>query len=370
MIFVALVSVSIAFIVGCTRKRSATSVDPECVSVAVPIVDSITIYRTYPAYASANATVDVVGRVDGLLLSKEYNAGDIVKKGQVLFTLEPTTYVDAVTQAQSQLATAESQLDYASRQYRAMAVAMESDAVSQMDLIQAENNMLQAEASVKKAKAALNTALVNLNYCTVTAPITGMITSSTSDVGNYIGGEASPVTLATLYDVSSIVFEFAVEDTQYEQMIAAMDDPLYAASYRHIPLTFSPALPHDYEADLFYTSPAVDRSTGTVVLKVRVDNPYGELSPGMYATVNMPFATMPRAVLVMDRSISTDQLGRYLYVVNDSNRVVYTPIEAGELYHDSLRVVTKGVDPTSRYVTSALLKVRDGMKVNAVMSNR
>jgi multidrug efflux pump subunit AcrA (membrane-fusion protein) len=101
---------------------------------------------------------------------------------------------------------------------------------------------------------------------------------------------------------------------------------------------------------------------------VRVDNPYKELRPGMYATVNMPAETLNQAILVKDASIGTDQLGKYLYVVNDSNKVVYTPIKVGDLYQDSLRIVNSGIDKNSRYVTTALLKVRDGMKVNPIMS--
>lgn len=80
----------------------------------------------------------------------------------------------------------------------------------------------------------------------------------------------------------------------------------------------------------------------------------------------MPFGASSHALLVKDSSIGTDQLGKYLYVVNDSNRIVYTPIETGDIYRDSLRIVTKGIGPESRYVTSAMLKVRDGMEVKPV----
>ncbi len=86
----------------------------------------------------------------------------------------------------------------------------------------------------------------------------------------------------------------------------------------------------------------------------------------MYATVSLPYGTEPHALLVKDASIGTDQLGKYLYTVNDSDKVVYTPVEIGGLYRDSLRVITKGIAPDTRYVTSALLKVRDGMPVKPV----
>ncbi|MDE6740696.1 MAG: efflux transporter periplasmic adaptor subunit, partial [Muribaculaceae bacterium] len=91
-----------------------------------------------------------------------------------------------------------------------------------------------------------------------------------------------------------------------------------------------------------------------------IDN---ELKDGMYITVELPYGINPKAILIKDASIGTDQLGKYVYVVNDSNKVVYTPIKIGEIYQDSLRVVNEGLNPGERYVTEALLTVRNGMTV-------
>ena len=87
----------------------------------------------------------------------------------------------------------------------------------------------------------------------------------------------------------------------------------------------------------------------------------------MFVTVNLPYGTSPHAILIRDASIAKDQLGSYVYVVNDSNKVVYTPIKVGELYQDTLRIVTQGLTPKSRYVTEALLKVRNGETVKPLM---
>ncbi len=99
---------------------------------------------------------------------------------------------------------------------------------------------------------------------------------------------------------------------------------------------------------------------------MRTPNPYGEIRNGMYVNIHLPFGENSRAILVKDASIGTDQLGKYLYVVNDSDKVIYTPIKTGDLYNDSMRVVTDGISPDARYVTSALLRVRDGMPVKPV----
>ena len=99
-------------------------------------------------------------------------------------------------------------------------------------------------------------------------------------------------------------------------------------------------------------------------MQAEIDNSRGELRAGMYSSVAMPVEHLDSAILVRDASIATDQLGKYLYVVNDSDRVVYTPVKTGETVADTMRIITSGLKRGDRYVTSALLKVRDGMTVN------
>ena len=150
-------------------------------------------------------------------------------------------------------------------------------------------------------------------------------------------------------------------------MLNDRTSPKVKIDYEHVPVSFGDSLPHSYTANLMYMSPTVDKSTGTVKFKGIIDNPYGELKNGMYAKISLPYGFEKNAIIVNESSIGTDQRGKYMYVVNDSNKVVYTPIVVGEIVSDSMRVVTKGLTPKSRYVTKALLKVRDGMTVKPVV---
>lgn len=328
------------------------------IDVTLPEVDSVTLSNTYPGRLTATQKVDVVARVSGQLLSKNYEGGQYVKKGTVLFRIEDSKYRDAVQQADAALATAISERDYAKSHYEAVKKALLSDAVSKMEVNQAESSLQQAEASIKNARAALETARTNLSYCTITAPISGLATSSTMDVGNYVNGEGGAVVMATLYDNSSLTANFAVDSEQ-----GVEPEMVDSSTLSHIPLLFSDSVAHQYFGDLSYVAPTIDSSTGTLALQCSVVNTYDELRPGMFVKVNLPYKVDPKAILVKDAAISTDQLGKYLYVVNDSNTVVYTPIKVGPLYRDSLRVVESGITPESKYVTKALLKVKDGMKV-------
>jgi RND family efflux transporter MFP subunit len=122
-----------------------------------------------------------------------------------------------------------------------------------------------------------------------------------------------------------------------------------------------------FEGRIVYLSPNVTLATGTVQLKAKLNNPNGVLKSGTYVHITLPYEEVPNAVLVRDAAIGTDQLGKYLYVVNDSNRVEYRPIRTGQLVDDSLRLVTDGLSPRERYVTQALLKVRDGMSITPIL---
>jgi RND family efflux transporter MFP subunit len=359
---------STAPLISCTKSaESDTASALMAVDVATPIVDSIVLYKSYPGTLTANEEVNLVARVNGYLVAKPYKPGDFVKKGTTLYLIEDAAYRNAVAQAQAQLETARATNIYAQNQYEAMKKALASDAVSQMDVIQAKSNLDESIASIENAEAALLTAQTNLGYCTVKAPVDGRVSSCPYGVGDYLSGSASPVTLGRIFNDDLMVATFNIDDDQYIDFVNS-DKGKDKIDYSHMPVTFSEQLPHSYTADLYYMSPSIDSSTGTMTVKAHISNPFQELKSGMYLTIGLPYSIAPKAILINDASIGTDQLGKYVYVVNDSNKVVYTPVKVGGIVNDTLRVVTDGLTPDSRYVTKALLKVRDGMSVKPVMN--
>ncbi|MDE6795732.1 MAG: efflux RND transporter periplasmic adaptor subunit [Muribaculaceae bacterium] len=359
-----LLCAGLGFFFSCGRKDKSQDIQQvRDIDVAEVTVDSVVLHKTYPGYLSSGSSVDVTAQVDGILLKKYYDAGGMVKKGQILFQVDPTLYQDAVQRAEAALTSAISQRDYAKTRYAAVQKAFEAEAVSKMEVLSAESNLRQAEANIKDCQASLHTAQTNLGYCTMRATMNGNITDATIGEGNYVNGADDPIVLAKIFDNSTMSAAFEIEDAQYERMVGrttGINDPIYNA----IPLKFRDNLLHDYTGKLSYEAPDVNVKTGTILLKCDIKNPYNELKEGMYVTINLPYGVDPKAVLVKDASIGTDQLGKYVYVVNDSNKVVYTPIKVGEVYHDSLRIVESGLKPGDRYVTKALLTVRNGETVN------
>lgn len=361
----------VAFVVflfaSCTRKEKTVTMPVPEISVSKPEVKDIMLTKEYPGYLTSEQTVNLVGRIDGTLQSVLFKPGSTVRQGDLLFIIEPTVYKDNVAKAEAALRTAEAQKEYARNSYERMKEAAKSDAVSTIQVIQSEAQVEEAIASVNNAKADLNTARTNLSYCYVHAPFSGTVDRNQYDVGNYISGGVQPVTLATLYKNDKMYVYFNIEDNQYMKMLMASPRnkgnrlPLYPVTVR---LGNSGGIP--YPGTLDYLAPNVDLTTGTLNVRAEVPNTDGTLKSGLYVVITLPYGEKKDALLVSEASVGTDQLGKYLYAVNDSNVVQYRHIVPGELLGDSLREVLSGIAPGERYVTSALLKVRNGMKVKPV----
>lgn len=346
-----------------SNKETQSARVPD-IEVSRAQTDSVTIFKKFPGTLSAGSSVEVVARVNGLITSKNYASGDLVRKGQLLFTIESENYRDAVRQAEAALATAKSEHTYAVKHLAALEKAFRSNAVSEMELEQGRSAEREAEASIRSAEAALSTARTRLGYCRVTAPIDGRVTTNVMSVGNYVSGEGSPVVLCEIFDNRQVTANFAVEDASLARRVAEF----MPAQETVVPVQFTQTLAHEYSGKYSYVAPDMNSSTGTLPINLSIDNPYDELRPGMYVEVKLPTDIDPEAILVRDASLSTDQLGKYLYTVNDSNRVVYTHVTVGEMANDSMRIVESGLTPGARYVTGAMLKVRDGMKINPIES--
>lgn len=364
---IALIALSVLMLASCKGKKQPAEAPAPSISVATPEVKDITLTKDYPGYLSSELTVNLVARVNGYLRTSHLVAGSKVKKGELIFVIEPDTYQDNVTQAEAALKTSKAQLDYARSNYERMKEAAKSGAVSQIQVLQAQSTAQEMEASVRNSEAELNTARTNLSYCYIRAPFDGRITRATYDIGNYINGAAQPVTLATLYKDDKMFVNFNIEDNQFmKMMITAAQNESTVKLPETIAVHLGDNGRQNYTGQLDYFSPNVDLSTGTLNVRANLDNKDGELKSGLYVTITLPYSEKRDAVLVRDASIGTDQLGKYLYIVNDSNIVRYRHIEPGQLVDDTLRQVVSGLEPNERYVTTALLKVRDGMSITPI----
>lgn len=353
----------ITIIGSCNEKKENAATMNLPIEVATPIVQEVTLTREYPGYLDADATVAIVGRVNGTLEGSYYTAGQRVKKGDILFIIEPTLYKDAVKQAEAQLQTAKANLEYAENNYERMKIAIKRNAVSQIELLQAQTNVETGKAAVSSAEAQLSTAKTNLEYCYIKAPHNGLVTLGTLSSGSYIAGAVSPVTLATLYKDDIMYSYFDITDNEWLQRRkrgkVEQDDYI----------TFSLGGDNYFQrkAKMDYLSPNIELSTGTLKVRAELKNEDGLLKAGAYISVILPYKKIADGILIKDASIGTDQLGKFIYVVNDSNITEYRHIETGDVVNDSMRLVTSGLGKDERYVTKGLMKVRNGMRITPIM---
>lgn len=366
-----IIALSGLLLTGCEQKKPAAAVEALPVEVAKPVVKNVVLTRDYPGYLTAETSVDVVGRVNGTLLAKKYPSGARVKKGQTLFVVDPTLYENAVKQAEASLKTAQANLVYARSNYERMKEAIKSDAVSRIQLVQAESDVESCEAAVSNAEAALKTARTNLSYCYIKSPIDGVADLAEYSDGAYISGEGNPVKLTTVYKDDKMYSYFDISDNQYLafELLRAADTKIPEQDHS-VTLRVGTDEAKTWQGKLNYLAPSFSLTTGTMRLRAELDNPDGILKPGLYVSVTLPYATAEKAVLVDNASIGTDQLGKFLYVVNDSNVVSSRHIEIGQLVDGNLRIVTSGLSPEERYVTKALMKVRQGMKIEPMMQKK
>jgi RND family efflux transporter MFP subunit len=352
---------------ACQRHKGGENSDKNetspVIDVAYPSVTDATLYHRLPGYLSANSEVPIVAQVSGRLLTSNYTAGSHVERGQILFTIEPTTYRDALLQAEATEMAAISAYQYAKANYQALVDALEADAVSRIEVAEAESSLQQSEAQLRSATAAVTTARTALSHCTITAPISGRISRHMVDPGSYVDGATSPVTLAHIYDDRVMAATFSISDRQYADII---NNQGYSQGLTtdSLPIHFNPPLPHNYYASLDYTDPAIDTATGTLRMRALIPNTYNELRSGMYMTIDLPYVHLPNALTILDAAFIADQRGAFVYTVDRSNRIAYTPITIGPAQSDSTHIVLSGLTDSTMYVTKATLKVRNGETIS------
>lgn len=347
---------------SCGHKKEKDANTTPNIDVAQAYTDSVVIHKKFPGVVSSGHNVEVVAQSDGRILRKCFTDGDYVRKGAVLYQLDPKIYQSNVAEAEAALAKAKGQYDYYTTQTAAMKKALEADAVAAITVEQAESNLRVAKASLAAAQAQLASARTSLEYCRVTAPISGRTQSGVQE-GEYA---SQGRTLVNIVDNSDLKVTFSIDESRYRQLAAeGLADGESSVMFRNVPVEFEGA--GTFPADLYYVSPSVDVATGTVTLEGKLQDPRKLLSDGMYASVNLPVSTDPKAILVKDASIGTDLQGEYVYLVDKEDKVVYTPVKTGETVNDTLRIITSGVKPGNRYVVSALLTVRNGEKVKPVI---
>jgi membrane fusion protein (multidrug efflux system) len=364
-------------------SRSSGQGQPAAAPPPVVVVASV-IQKTVPrsiefvGRTAANYTVDVHPQVTGILESASFAEGQPVRKGQVLFTIDPGQYKAALESADAQLAKGEADVAQAKASLlknqqdvaryapliKQQAIPQEQydDAVAARAVAQAQ--VEQAQAEVKSAQAAITQAEINLGYTVIRSPLDGIAGRRQVDPGNLVSpGMSTP--LVTLTSITPMRVDFNISETVYDQYMMGSKSPAQQQAEGQ-QLSFTLLLPngtiYPYPGRFSMAGSAVNAQTGTLLLEAHFPNPRGFLKPGQFCRVRFAPAQIPNAILVPRQSVMELQGGQVVMVVDPQNKVELHSITTNGTYQD-YSIVSQGLDAGQQVIVEGQMKVRPGMTV-------
>lgn len=352
--------VSSALFIGCSDNATPPPTPPAAVSVIEVATQDIGGSREFVARTEAFAEVQLVARVEGTLLKKNFSEGRMVEKDQLLFEINPDTYKAQLAQAQAELAARIAERDRAARDYKRGEELAPQGFISQSDLDKLITNKQQSEAAVLAAEAAVEAAKINLSYTQIRAPFGGQIGKSVYSEGNTVGPTTGA--LATLVDLAKIKVNFQLEEASYtaylqERARSADAEKLYTLS-----LLLPNKTEHPYPGELDFADTKVDATTGTVNLRALFPNPDATILPGLYTTLRVESQIKEQRALIPQAAVQENQQGKFVLVVGDDNTVSQRFTKLGQRY-GAMWVVEEGIEAGEQVIVEGLQKVRTGSQV-------
>jgi RND family efflux transporter MFP subunit len=350
---------------GCTRAPSeGPAAAPIPVTVSYPVERYVTDYADFTARIAAVDSVEVRAHVWGYLEKVNFKEGALVKKGDVLFELDPRPYQAMLNQAKAKVAQDEAQLKYDEAEYQRNLNLVRTGAVSRSDLDKTAAARGVDLANIAADKAMVASRQLDLDYTKVTAPVSGRVSRYVVTVGNLVqsGDQAGGTLLTTIVSVDPMYAYYDVDERTVQRVSQLVrEGKVKWARKTEWPVALGLAteegFPH--QGTVNFLDNQVNPKTGTLRTRGVFPNKDEALSPGFFARVRVPIGPPHQALLVSDRALDTDQGQKILYVVNDKNEVVSRPIRVGAL-HDGLREITDGLKPGERVIVNGLQQVRPG----------
>ncbi|KQS54382.1 hemolysin secretion protein D [Brevundimonas sp. Leaf363] len=347
---------------GCAPRSEAQTPPPASVTVAQPLVRTVQDWDDFTGRFEAPQEVEVRARVGGYVQQVHFRDGQVVQRGQLLFTLDPRPAQAALQAAQAQLAQANAQLALARSQAARAETLLASQAVSQAEADTARSGVQTAQAAVAAANAAVRARRLDVEFTRVTAPITGRVSDRRVDAGNLVaGGSSAGDLLTTIVAASPIYFTFDGSEAvllKYQRQARQGAAPIQIRLQDEA--NFSRA------GTLDFTDNAIDTASGVVRLRAVVANADNFLKPGMFGQARLAGSGSYQAMLVPDAAIATDQARRVVYVMNADGTAAPRPVQLGPLV-DGLRVVRSGLQANDRVIIAGLQRVQQpGAKIKPV----
>jgi membrane fusion protein (multidrug efflux system) len=329
------------------------------VVVTEVVQKTVPIYSEFVAQTDARETVEIRARVQSFLAAQHFTEGTIVKKDQLLFTLDRREFEAKLQQARAELEIAMARLGKAETDERRLKPLAERKAVPQQDYDNAAANLLAAKANVSAARANVVAAELDLSYTTIRSPIAGLIGKRLVSPGNLVGkGEAT--LLDTVSSIDPIRVNATISEAEYLRFFAQRKEGGNRSGPLELILADGSVFPQ--KGKLVIVDRAVDQKTGTLNFAAEFPNPDGLLRPGQFGRVRAVVETVRDAILVPKRAVQEIQGMQTVLVVGADDMVALRTIQPGEMVGDLL-IVRNGLKPGERVIVDGVQKARPGSKV-------
>jgi len=348
------------------EQKTHQAPPPPKVTVDKPLIKEITEYSYFTGTSSAYNSVDLQAQVSGYLKKINFEAGDMVKKGDLLFVIDPDPYQAELDQAKADLAIKQAELKLAKTTLKRKSDAYKDRAISEVEVLEAKAKKAKAEASVKAAKAKIEEARVNLNYTHIHSPIEGRISRNLVDIGNLI---TTSTLLGTIVDGDPIYAYFNISEKELLEFMKQFraNNSTEANPEKGYPVSLALANEEGYphKGHIDYSDNTVDTSTGTMRIRAVFDNKEYHIFPGLFIKIRVPIRKIKEALLVPNVALGADQRGSYVLTVDKDNKVQYAAVKTGPV-KNGMRVIRSGLKPDDRVVIKGLQRARPGSKVSPV----
>jgi len=347
---------------GCTRGETAiasAAQAPPQVTVAQVLSREVTDFDDFTGHFEAVERVEIRPRVSGYISSVNFIQGREVKKGEVLFVIDPRPYEADLKKARAELAQARSQAALSRSERERAAKLLDSHAISREEYDTRVAASEQSSANVDGAEAAVDSAALNLTFTRVSAPISGVVGRAEITEGNLV--TAGQTLLTTIVSQDPIYVTFDGDEQGYLRYMELVRSSGRAARRPvYVGLANEAGYPH--EGSMVFVNNEIDPTTGTARARGLLDNHDRRFTPGMFARVRLPGGSQYRALLINDSAVGTDQSVKYVLRVGKDNHVEYQPVKLGPVI-DGLRVVREGLAPGDTIVVSGLQRARPGAPI-------
>ncbi len=313
----------------------------------------------------AEDDVKIQAKVTGYLKEWHFREGDMIKKGDLLYEIDPKQYEADLSKAKAGLASAEAEVTVGNRNYARGKELLPKGAISASEMDRLEASKLQADADLEGAKAQLEAAEVDLSYTRITAPIDGRIGRSAFSPGDLIGPDSG--TLTSLVSIDPMKALFQVSEAIYLARSAEVakqeaDGNVVPKLVVQLELTDKSIYPETGEVD--YLANRIDENTGTIEVRAAFPNPKGLLRPGQYVRVIVAAPFDIDTIMLPQAAVQADQQGSYVFTVGPDNKVARKNIQVGQRVESNV-VVEKGIEPGEKVIVAGVQKVRPGQVVKA-----